>query len=130
MSAARRQGAAGPRQGNTPTCFGCNSAHAPSFSLMSAGPRRFERRSPMTSSQSPNRILPARPSLDSLRKQAKKLVREVAAETADAIARVRLHLPGWAPPLMVRDAQLVVAREYGFSGWKDLREEVMKRTGH
>jgi ankyrin repeat protein len=83
----------------------------------------------MTSSKSPARILPARPSLDSLRKQAKKLVREVASENPDAVARARAHLSEWTPPLKLRDAQLVLAREYGFVGWPDLREEVAKRTG-
>jgi hypothetical protein len=31
--------------------------------------------------------------------------------------------------LSQRDAQLVLAREYGFAGWQDLREEVLKRAG-
>ncbi|HEV7689294.1 MAG TPA: ankyrin repeat domain-containing protein [Hyphomonadaceae bacterium] len=88
----------------------------------------------MTSSQPPangvpERGLPRRPSLDSLRKQAKKLVRETVAENADAVGRVRTHLPRWAPPLSLRDAQFVVAREYGFHGWQGLREEVLKRIG-
>ena len=59
----------------------------------------------MTASKS----LPARPSLDSLRKQAKKLARDRS--------------------LSVRDAQLVLAREYGFAGWQDLTAEVSKRLG-
>jgi hypothetical protein len=53
--------------------------------------------------------LPPRPSLDSLRKQAKKLARERA--------------------LTRRAAQLVLAREYGFAGWQDLVTEVSKRVG-
>jgi hypothetical protein len=83
----------------------------------------------MTSSQTPTRGLPQRPSLDSLRKQAKKLVREAAAENADALARVRAHLAKWIPPLSLRDAQFVLAREYGFDSWQGLREEVLKRIG-
>jgi hypothetical protein len=59
----------------------------------------------MTASKS----LPPRPSLDSLRKQAKKLARERS--------------------LSQREAQLVLAREYGFAGWKDLIAEVSKRLG-
>src|SRR5688572_32727663 len=55
------------------------------------------------------RDLPARPSLDSLRKQAKQLSRSAAV------------------PL--REAQLVIAREYGFAGWPDLTAEVQKRLG-
>src|SRR5688572_10033697 len=53
--------------------------------------------------------LPDRPSLDSLRKEAKKLARERS--------------------LSLRDAQLVLAREYGFAGWQDLTAEVSKRLG-
>ena len=72
--------------------------------------------------------LPARPSLESLRKQAKKLAREIAAGNADAIARARTQLPH-AELLSQRDAQWVLAREYGFPGWKDLIKEVEHRLG-
>src|SRR5688572_1453469 len=73
--------------------------------------------------------LPARPSLDSLRKQAKKLARDVAASDAGAIARARAHLPNVDLPLTQRNAQLVIAREYGFAGWQDLTAEVGTRLG-
>jgi len=53
--------------------------------------------------------LPPRPSLESLRKQAKKLARDRS--------------------LSLRDAQLVLAREYGFAGWQDLTAEASKRLG-
>src|SRR5688572_26102889 len=56
-----------------------------------------------------SKALPARPSLDSLRKQAKKLARDRS--------------------LTIRDAQLVLARAYGFAGWPDLTAEVNKRLG-
>ena len=56
-----------------------------------------------------SRSLPARPSLESLRKQAKKLARDRAV------------------PL--RDAQLLLARAYGYPGWQDLTAEVHKRLG-
>src|SRR6476661_5300933 len=79
----------------------------------------------MTASKS----LPARPSLESLRKQAKKLARDVAAGDAAAIARARVHLPHVDLPLTQRNAQLVIAREYGYSGWQDLTAEVSKRLG-
>jgi hypothetical protein len=73
--------------------------------------------------------LPARPSLESLRKQAKKLARDIASGDAGAIARVRAGLPKAKLPLAQRDAQLVLAREYGFPGWKDLVKEVEQRLG-
>src|SRR5262245_50889543 len=53
--------------------------------------------------------LPPRPSLESLRKQAKKIARDRS--------------------ISLRDAQLVLAREYGFAGWQDLTAEVSKRLG-
>src|SRR6267378_4872507 len=79
----------------------------------------------MTASKS----LPARPSLESLRKQAKKLARDIAAGDAAAIARARAHLPNVDLPLTQRNAQVVVAREYGYAGWQDLTAEVSQRLG-
>jgi hypothetical protein len=80
----------------------------------------------MTASKS----LPPRPSLESLRKQAKKLARDIAAGDAGAVARARAQLPQVALPLTQRNAQLVIAREYGHAGWQDLTAEVSKRLGH
>jgi hypothetical protein len=73
--------------------------------------------------------LPVRPSLESLRKQAKKLAHDIVAGNAGAIARARAELPKAELPLSQRDAQLVLAREYGFPGWKDLVKEVKQRLG-
>ena len=80
----------------------------------------------MTTSKS----LPARPSLESLRKQAKKLARDIAAGDAAAIARARVQLPHVDLPLSQRNAQLVLAREHGYAGWQDLTAEVSKRLGN
>src|SRR5437016_13945676 len=79
----------------------------------------------MTTSKS----LPARPSVESLRKQAKRLARDIAAGDAGAIARARAELPNVDLPLTQRNAQLVIAREYGYAGWQDLTAEVRKRLG-
>src|SRR4029079_13032427 len=68
--------------------------------------------------------------LDSLRKQAKRLARDVAAGNGDAIARVHAQVPRAKLPLSNRDAQLIIAREYGFVGWPDLTAEVQKRVGN
>jgi len=73
--------------------------------------------------------LPVRPSLESLRKQAKKLARDIAAGDAVAMARARAQQSKAELPLSQRDAQLVLAREYGFPGWKDLVHEVERRLG-
>jgi ankyrin repeat protein len=77
----------------------------------------------MTASKS----LPPRPSLESLRKQAKKLARDIAAGDAAAIARARAQLPDIDLPLTRRNAQLAIAREYGYAGWQDLTADVGKR---
>lgn len=73
--------------------------------------------------------LPARPSLESLRKQARKLKRDTVTGNAVAIARANAYLPQARLPLSQRDAQLVLAREYGFLVWKDLLKEVEQRLG-
>jgi len=73
--------------------------------------------------------LPARPSLESLRKQAKKLARDIAAGDAAGLARARVHLPKIDASITQRNAQLVIAREYGYAGWQDLIAEVSKRLG-
>jgi hypothetical protein len=76
------------------------------------------------------RDLPARPSLDSLRKQAKRLARDADAGNGEAIGRIHAQLPRPTLPLSTRDAQFVIAREYGFAGWTDLTAEVQKRLGN
>jgi hypothetical protein len=42
---------------------------------------------------------------------------------------IRAQLPQAKLPLSQRDAQLVLAREYGFPGWQDLVKEVKQRLG-
>ncbi len=78
---------------------------------------------------SPSKFLPSHPSFESIRKQAKRLVRQSAAGDSDALARVRAQLPAPILPLSLRDAQLVLAQEYGFAGWQDLREAVIGLEG-
>jgi hypothetical protein len=56
-----------------------------------------------------SRSLPARPSLASLRKQAKKLARDRSVS--------------------LRETQLALAREYGYAGWQELVAEVRSRLG-
>src|SRR5262245_27185458 len=73
--------------------------------------------------------LPDRPSLEFLRKQAKKLARGIAAGDPVVIDRARAQLPQAKLPLSQRDAQLVLAREYGLAGWQDLVKEVKQRLG-
>lgn len=73
-----------------------------------------------------HRAIPARPSLEQYRKQAKDLLDGIARKVPDALARtVARHprLQGVAesdlPELSIKlaDAQLVIAREHGFESW-------------
>jgi ankyrin repeat protein len=68
--------------------------------------------------------LPAHPSLDQLRHQAKDLLR--AAKSGDAAAAAQLAAISDPPTLSA--AQLVVARSYGFSSWPALKAEVHARA--
>ncbi len=77
----------------------------------------------------PSKFLPSHPSFESIRKQAKKLARQIGAGDRDALARVHAQLLAPTLPLSLRDAQLVLAREYGFAGWQDLRAAALRHEG-
>ncbi len=77
----------------------------------------------------PSKSLPFHPSFESVRKQAKRLLRQFEAGDPEALARVHAQLPVPALPLSLRDAQLILAREYGFAGWRDLRISVLRQEG-
>ena len=68
--------------------------------------------------------LPARPSLDHLRRQARDLLRAARAGDTTAVGRIRAV----ADALTLASAQLAVAREYGFASRTRLRDEVTART--
>jgi hypothetical protein len=71
--------------------------------------------------------LPAKASLENLRKRAKTLVKEHAAGDAAAQERVAAVLPQLAEPLALHDAQLVVARERGIASWPKLVQQLDAR---
>ncbi|HTE45038.1 MAG TPA: hypothetical protein VK636_07325, partial [Gemmatimonadaceae bacterium] len=69
------------------------------------------------------RALPPRPNLEHERKHAKALLRQLRTGDPDALARARarhgaLHLSN--AKITLADAQLIVAREYGFASWPRL----------
>ena len=68
--------------------------------------------------------LPARPSLNHLRHEARDLLR--AAQSGDTAAADRIRAVSAAPTLA--SAQLAVAREYGFASWARLKIAVQART--
>ncbi|HEV7992122.1 MAG TPA: Clp protease N-terminal domain-containing protein [Gemmatimonadaceae bacterium] len=70
------------------------------------------------------RPLPPRPSLEFEHKEAKALLRRLRAGDPNAIARVRARHPDFdaSDPTRAKlaDAQLTIAREYGFASWPRL----------
>ena len=63
--------------------------------------------------------LPARPSLDQLRKQAKELLRQLRNGDPSANDRLRRYKPNVSDAILA-DAQFVLARELGFESWPRL----------
>jgi ankyrin repeat protein len=78
----------------------------------------------MSEALRPSRALPASPSLEQQKKQARELLRAVQAADPAALKRFREHHPRYSEKssgLALADAQLVLAREYGFPSWPKLK---------
>ena len=69
------------------------------------------------------RSLPSRADLAQQKKQAKELLQSFNSGDAEALARVRAALPD-KKRIALADAQLVLAREYGFSNWAALKHHI------
>jgi ankyrin repeat protein len=67
--------------------------------------------------------LPQRPDLAQLRRQAKELLHAVKSGDADALERIRAV----SDRPVLASAQLALAREYGFSSWPKLKQEIERR---
>src|SRR5262245_54803676 len=74
--------------------------------------------------------LPARPNLEMQHKRAKELVRAAWSGDADALTRIRvLHpMPPAPDTLKLADAQLVIARGYGFESWAAMKQKIDSLT--
>jgi hypothetical protein len=74
--------------------------------------------------------LPPRPRLEMQQKRAKELLRAAWSADAAALARIRaLHPRPPAPDqLTLADAQLVVARGYGFESWAAMKRKIESLT--
>jgi ankyrin repeat protein len=73
----------------------------------------------------PTRSLRERPDLDQLRRQAKELHAAFLAGTVEAVAEVNAHFRAAdAATFALHDAQLVLARSYGFDSWPKLKAYV------
>lgn len=68
------------------------------------------------------RVLPKHPDLDQLKRQAKELLDAVRAGEPDALSEAAARYPGADPQkFALHDAQLVLARAYGFHSWPRLK---------
>ena len=67
--------------------------------------------------------LPDRPDLEQLRRQARELLRAALSDRPSAVNRIR----SVGNSTTYATAQLVLAREYGFSNWAALKTEVDRR---
>jgi ankyrin repeat protein len=71
---------------------------------------------------SPTRTLRDHPDFNQLKRQAKDLLKAFTAGDANAIAEVDAHYHGArASEFALHDAQLVIARAYGFDSWPKLK---------
>lgn len=77
-------------------------------------------------SSSFSRSLPASPDLAQQKKQAKELLQSFTAGDAESRARVRALLPD-KQRITLADAQFVLAREYGFESWGELKRHIGER---
>jgi ankyrin repeat protein len=65
------------------------------------------------------------PDFNQLKRQAKELLRAYAASKPDAVAEVNAHYRAADPhSFALHDAQLVIARSYGFESWSKLKAYV------
>src|SRR5689334_22069751 len=85
----------------------------------------------------PVRRLPSNPDLDHLRYQAKDLLRAHSARKPEVAQRLREFHPRFteatdtaifAGQITLTDAQLAIAREYGFPSWPRLKKHIEKPT--
>jgi hypothetical protein len=85
----------------------------------------------------PAKLLPSNPSLDHLKYQARDLLNAFSQGDVEALARAREFHPRFArmsndeiraAKFPLADAQLVIAREYGFQSWSKLKHHVELST--
>src|SRR5215475_7876765 len=77
--------------------------------------------------------LPSRPNLEQLKNQAKDLLKAYQSAHAESFQRIQASHPDYSnadenkirdAKFSLSDAQLVIAREYGFASWPKLKDHV------
>lgn len=76
------------------------------------------------------KTLPDNADLSQLRAQAKELRRAFAGSSPAAAGRVREVLPEADGEITLREAQLVIAREHSFPGWRELAAAVVAQQSN
>ncbi len=71
-----------------------------------------------------SRQLPANPNLEHLKKQAKELLHDLQQGSQAAVDVFRSQAPSALSAPKLADAQHVIARDYGFMNWSNLKEHV------
>jgi ankyrin repeat protein len=84
-----------------------------------------------------SRDLPSRPHLDIPKREARNLLKQLRTGNPEALDRIRRRHPRFKDAgattvkraeFRLSDAQLVIAREYGFSHWAELKERINSNT--
>ena len=84
-----------------------------------------------------SRELPEKPHLDVPKREARELLKEWRKNLPEALERIRRRHPRFRDAndvsisvgkFLLNDAQFVVAREYGFSNWAQLKERIKADT--
>src|ERR1700761_4924304 len=83
-----------------------------------------------------SRGLPAQPHLDVPKQQARELLHQCKENVGEALDRIRRRHPRFhsadnnaiSSSLKLSDSQLVIAREYGFSSWTQLKQRITSNT--
>ena len=82
------------------------------------------------------RPLPPRPHLENLKKRAKLILKGLQGGDPEILKEIQEHHPRWhkssaqdiqSTRFTLADAQLVIARQYGFESWAKLKTEVLLR---
>ena len=119
------QDATGPRKGLRPP----ETELPDRFDLFRADARTPAISKEAVMSSAFRRTLPARPDLEQQKKLAKELLHAFHDGDTEAIASIRAELPD-KRDISLADAQFVLAREYGFASWRDLKERIEKLTAN
>src|SRR2546423_1610551 len=84
-----------------------------------------------------SRGLTEQPDIDVQKREARTLLKEWRARSPEALERIGRRHPRFqkadtpaisAGKFLLNDAQLVIAREYGFSNWEELKERIDANT--